>query len=267
MSTRQRSSRTPAFILRQQAWGEADRLLTLFTPQQGKIRVVAKGVRRANSRRAGHLEAFTLSDVLLSQGRDLAILTQAESLESYRPLHEDLQRFAAASYVVELLDRLTVEAEPQPELFELLQQTLAALCQTEQIGLLLCYFELHSLAIAGFQPELQRCVWSGVEIEAVDQFFDLSAGGVVCPAASQQAAQQLTPPALLPITVQTLKLLRIIQRSHWQVLATLPVPAGTLATAELLLRKYTSQIITKTRPAADFLREMRSSYGQHSNTP
>ena len=100
MPTRTRTQRVEAIVLRHHDWGEADRLLWLFTRQIGKLQVVAKGVRKPRSRKAGHLEPFTRVELLLASGRELPIITQAEALEAYLTLREDLVRLGYASYVV-----------------------------------------------------------------------------------------------------------------------------------------------------------------------
>ena len=88
--TRQRLYRTPAVILKRMDLGEADRIVTLYSRDVGKIRAVAKGVRRTTSRSAGHLEPFTLSDVMFAVGRELDVISQADTLESFRQVREDL---------------------------------------------------------------------------------------------------------------------------------------------------------------------------------
>ncbi|HEX9029302.1 MAG TPA: DNA repair protein RecO, partial [Anaerolineales bacterium] len=80
MPPRERSFRVEAIVLRHQDWGEADRLLSLYTPDMGKVRTIAKGVRKMRSRKAGHLEPFTRSSLLMARGRDMLIITQAETL-------------------------------------------------------------------------------------------------------------------------------------------------------------------------------------------
>ena len=85
-----RSFRLEAVVLRHNDWGEADRLLGLFTLEMGKLRALAKGVRKLRSRKAGHLEPFTRVNLLLARGRDLPLITQVETLDPYLPLHEGL---------------------------------------------------------------------------------------------------------------------------------------------------------------------------------
>src|SRR5260370_17468094 len=99
-------------------------MVTLFTPDLGKVRVVAKGIRKPRSRKAGHLELFTCSKLLLAVGRDLDIITQAEGVDPYRPLRDDLLRGAYGAYMVELLDRFTPDEEENAEIYSLLPQGL-----------------------------------------------------------------------------------------------------------------------------------------------
>src|SRR5512141_2110255 len=100
--TQPRSFRAEAVVLRHMDWGEADRLLTLYTREHGKVRAVAKGARRIKSRKAGHLEPFTKVVLQLAQGRDLLIVTQADTLEAPLSIGADLEKTGYASYVVEL---------------------------------------------------------------------------------------------------------------------------------------------------------------------
>src|SRR5512135_3495534 len=128
MPKTEHSFRVTAVVLRHSDWGEADRLLTLFTREQGKLRAVAKGARKARSRKAGHLEPFTHVRLQLAKGRDLPIVTQAETVDAYLPLRENLVLTSQASYVMELLDRFTYEdGSENSAIFRPLTETLARL--------------------------------------------------------------------------------------------------------------------------------------------
>jgi DNA repair protein RecO (recombination protein O) len=126
---RVRLYRTEAIVLRRSDFGEADRLLTLYTPEWGKLRVIAKGVRKPTSRKSGHLELFTHSRLLVAKGRNLDIVTQAETLHSFRALREDLLRTGWAYYAAELLDRFVEEGIEDRPLFNLFLATLGWLCE------------------------------------------------------------------------------------------------------------------------------------------
>ena len=114
---------------------------------------------RQASRKAGHIEPFTYTDLLVAKGKNLDIVTQAETIEPHRHVREDLWRSSWAYYVVELADAFTQEADPNDLLFDLLLETLSRLDQQGMdYGLAVRYYELHLLALVGFQPQLFRCV-------------------------------------------------------------------------------------------------------------
>src|SRR5512140_1535090 len=124
MPSTERSLRTEVVVLRHSDWGEADRLLVLFGREAGKLRAIAKGVRKLHSRKAGHLEPFTRVKLLLARGRDFWIVTQAETVAAYLRIREDLLRTAYAARVIELLDRFSYEEGANRALYQLLVDTL-----------------------------------------------------------------------------------------------------------------------------------------------
>ncbi len=153
-----RSIRVHAIVLRHADWGEADRLVTLYTREHGKLRAIAKGARKITSRKAGHLEPFTHVKLQLARGRDLFIVTQAETLEAYQPLRESLELTGTASYLVELLDRFMYEEKsPNPTLFRLLADSLKRLADGGDIWLTVRYYEMRLLDYLGFRPQLFQC--------------------------------------------------------------------------------------------------------------
>ena len=205
-----RSIRTEAIVLRQQVFGEADRILTLLTPNRGKVAAIAKGVRRISSRKAGHLDLFMRADVLLSIGRNLDIINQAQSIDSFRLLREDLLRSSYASYCVELLDRFTPDGETNHELYRLLADTLSRVNGSDDLALTARYYELHLLTIVGFRPELEHCLGAGELVKPEDQYFDSLSGGVLCPRCGSQR------PGARPISMSALKVMRFLQRSTYE---------------------------------------------------
>lgn len=184
--TNERLYRTDALILRRTDFGEADRLLTIYTPARGKLRLLAKGVRKTTSRKAGHVELFMLTNMLVAQGRTWDIISQAEIVQAYRGLREDLDKTSHAYYVAELIDRFTEEYDPNTPLFELLALTLAHLEHVDDPFAVLRYFELHLLNLTGFQPQLHFCVACQKPLEPVDNnYFHFVDGGVLCPTHGQ----------------------------------------------------------------------------------
>ncbi len=252
MSRRSRSIRTEAVVLRQKNFGEADRILTLFTARLGKLSAIAKGVRRPGSRTGGHLDLYQRTDILLAKGRNLYIITQAEVIDGYRAVREDLARVSYASYCAELLDRFTVEeGEAQPPLYDLLTDTLSRLAETPNLALATRYFELQLLALVGFRPDLHTCVIGGETVQAEDQFFSAAEGGVVCPTDGPER------PGAVPLSLAALKVLRHLQRSPYDVVQRLQLGQAVHREVELVMERYISTILERRLKSADFVRRVR----------
>lgn len=251
MPARERTYRTEAIILRRKDFGEADRVLTLFTPNHGKFRAVAKGIRKPRSRKAGHLELFTCSKLLLAKGRDLDVITQAETANAYRPLREDLLRGAYAAYAVELLDKFTPDHEDNPDLYGLLSDALGWLSTTTNLALTARYYELHLLSMAGFQPQLYRCAACGHKIVAEDQYFSIQDGGAVC------AKDGKTHPGAVPVSLNGLKYLRYAQSNTYARVSGLKLPAGVAVEMETLLARYITHILERQLKSVEFLKLIR----------
>jgi DNA repair protein RecO (recombination protein O) len=250
--TKERLYRTDAIILRRSDFGEADRLLTVFTPERGKLRLMAKGVRKITSRKAGHVELFMLTDILVALGRTWDIVSQAEVVESYRDLREDLDKTSNAYYLAELVDRFTEEHDPNQPLYELLALTLARLSHIDDPFITLRYFDLHLLGLTGFQPQLHFCVACEEAIEPVENnYFHFVDGGVLCPLHGQ-----VRPNAeLLPLPV--LKVLRYLQTESWENAAKLQLTPTTRQQVETLLLGYITFLLERRLKSVDFLKRLR----------
>ena len=248
-----RSIRVHAIVLRHADWGEADRLVTIYTREHGKLRAVAKGARKITSRKAGHLEPFTQVKLQLSRGRDLFIVTQADTLEAYLPLRESLMLTGYASYLVELLDRFVYEDEsPNPSLFRLLADSLKRLADHTDTWLTVRYYEMRLLDYLGFRPQLFSCSNCGREIKPEDQFFSFSLGGVVCPRCGQGL------PHLKSITMDTLKYLRHFQRSSFAEASRARPSPEVRVEAENLMQGYFTYLLERELNSPGFLKTVRA---------
>lgn len=252
-----RTYRTHAIILKRQTMGEADRLLTLLTPANGKVRVIAKGARKPASRKTGHVELFTRADVLIARGRgEIDVLTQAEVVATYLPLREDLARGAYANYIVELLDRFTFEGDDVPgdasRLFELLNGTLRQLCHDEDPRRLTRYYELNLLEYFGFRPELQECVITREILLPEDQYFSFAEGGVVAPDGAPHTN------GLVGLSLKTLKLLRHMQRNPYKKLVQLAISEDVHRDAERIMLGYITYILESKLQSVDFIQRLRN---------
>ena len=178
-----RSFRAEAVVLKHRDQGEADRMLTLYSRERGKVRALAKGVRKTHSRKAGHLEPFTHVSLQLAIGRNWFVVSQAEAQETFNHLRESLDTIGFASYLIELVDKFTYEEEENAPVFHLLVQTLRRLNRGDSPNLVTRYFEIRLLDNFGFRPELKNCVVSGEEILGRRPIFLCFPWGCHCPQA------------------------------------------------------------------------------------
>lgn len=173
--------RDEAIVLRTHKLGEADRIITLLTRQHGRVRAVAKGVRRTTSRWGSRLEPFTHVDLQLAEGRTLDVITQAETLTPFGSgLGLDYDRYTAGTAMLETAERLVVEdKQPALQQFLLLVGGLRALVGGEHgPGQVLDAFMLRSLSVAGYAPSFDQCARCGDP--GPHRWFNPAAGGVLC---------------------------------------------------------------------------------------
>jgi DNA repair protein RecO (recombination protein O) len=148
-------------VLRTYKLGEADRIVVVLTRGHGKVRAVAKGVRKTKSRFGGRLEPAGHVDLLLYEGRgELDIVSQADTLDHFRPLRDDLDRLGRAVAMLEAADQLSLEREPAPRLYDMLVGALRTLAG-QDAPLVVPGFLLKALALEGFRPQVEACVACG----------------------------------------------------------------------------------------------------------
>lgn len=253
MSGRERVYRTEGVVLRRHDLGEADRLTTVYTREYGKVRLVAKGVRRPRSRKAGHLEPFTRVALLIARGRELDIITQVETIDDYPGLRENLTQLGQASYISELLDRFSVEeGEGNYVQYELLLKSLERLTQEgfEPRSVVL-YFELRLLDLVGYRPELFRCVNCGSEIRPEDQFFSSHQGGILCPNCGREKRN------VHLVSLAGLKVLRHYQRSSYETAAAPRVSKELFDEVDQLLEHYINYLLERRLNVPAFMRRIK----------
>ncbi len=251
MPRSEHSQRVEAIILRHSDWGETDRLLVLFTREKGKIRAIAKGVRRIHSRKAGHIEPFMRSTLQLALGHDFWLVTQAETLAYYAPLTEDLVRTGYAAYMIELVDRFTMEEGQNVSLYLLLAETLQRIAEEPDPFIAVRYGELRMLDLFGFRPELFKCVQCGSQITAQDQFFSAALGGAVCPRCG------LTLDGARPVSLDALKYLRHMQRSSYQTAQKAVIAPTTRNEMETLIQHDITYNLERKLNTPEFLRRVK----------
>jgi DNA repair protein RecO (recombination protein O) len=209
-SFRGKLTRDDAVVLRVQKLGESDRIVTMLTRRHGRVRAVAKGVRRTSSRFGARLEPFGHIDVQWIEGRSLHVVSQVEGLDLYgKRLVEDYPRYTVASAIAETAERLTpIEHEPSLRLFLLTIGALRTLAAGEHtVSLVLDAYLLRALTIAGWAPALRDCAVCGTK--GVHRAFSVPAGGCVCEACRPPGAARPAP--------ATIELMTALSEGDWAV--------------------------------------------------
>jgi DNA repair protein RecO (recombination protein O) len=243
----ERYYQTEAMIIKKIKLGEADRILTLYTLGRGKIEAVAKGVRRPKSKMAGHLELLTYSQLRLAHGRNLDTIIGSQTLDSFMSLKNDLWLTSYGLYTAEMVNQFTAEHIENPALFQLLLETWRCLSQADNAELTLRYFELHLLESVGYRPQLQECVACRTELKPVENAFCSSAGGILCPDC------KYNHPAAFSISVDALKVLRLLQRSDFDIIKRLKINQELSLELKSALADYVRYILEREVKSAAWL--------------
>lgn len=179
-------------VLRTYAFGEADKVVILVSPNSGKLRTVAKGIRKTKSRFGGRLEPYSHVDLVLYEGRNLDTITQVSVIEAYPRLRADYDAVMLASAMTEAVDATVQEDESAVGHFLTLQRGLAALEEGNRNRDLLSAFFLRMADVLGVAASLDRCAGCGRPQRSGEQFrFGFAAGGVVCPTCAPAGAYRL----------------------------------------------------------------------------
>jgi DNA repair protein RecO (recombination protein O) len=249
-----RNYQTEAIIIKKIKLGEADRILTLYTPHLGKIQAVAKGVRRPRSKLAGHLELLTHSLVSLARGRNIDTITGSQTINSFLPLKSDLQLTSYALYATELVNQFTADNIENYPLFELLLKAMNQLCQGGDNELVLRYFELHLLNEVGYRPQLQHCVSCHSPLKATTNSFCPSAGGMLCPNCSQSLALGgQSQPLTYPLSANAQKVLQLLQNNDYSAASRLKINPELSHQLEMVMRNYLKYLLEREIKSAAWL--------------
>ena len=249
-----------AIVLRQRRLGEADRIVSLFTPEGYRIEAVAKGVLKPTSRMGGHLEVLNRCSLLLAQGRSLDVVTQAQAVETFDGLRSDLQRLSAGLYVAELVDRFTEAGptnEPDGRVYHLLLSALRLLEEgAQELGMVCRFFEMRLLDALGYRPQLAQCVSCGQPLEPRDQYFAPGSGGALCPECPGPDTG-----AVRALSLNALKVLRLLQTQPFAEAARLRVSAALAAELEGHMREAVHYALDRDIRSAAFMDRVRRPAG------
>ena len=246
MTTAPKTYKTEAIVLRHHPIGEADYLLTLYTPNRGKLRAVARGARRIKSKLGGHVEPPMRASLFMAKGQNLDSVNQAEALEGFRPLREDLDRLSKALYMLELVDSFSQEEQPNYPIYRLALDSLRSL-SGDAPPALLPYFQMRLLDYSGFRPELHRCVECEAGLEPGLHSFSPSQGGALC--------DSCHPPgvSIMPMSLNAIKALRFLQNESMSRAERLSLNRDTLAELERLLGTLLRHVLDRDVKTSRFL--------------
>jgi len=253
--------KTEGVVLKHSYTGEADALLTFCTPERGKLRAIARGVRRPKSRLAGHLEPLTHCTMMLAEGRNFDIVSGCETLDSFQAVRSDLWLLSCSLYVADLTDRLSAEGAENRPLYRLLLSALHSLSGGVDPALVLRYFELRSLACSGYLPELWKCVLCHRKLEATTNYFSPAAAGLLCPDCRGKEGLDR------PTSVDTVKVLRFFAQNECSALTRLRLKPRQASEIEDLMQGYVTYILDREVASAKWLRQLRADEGQMRKVP
>ena len=244
---------TEAIVLSRFDLGEADRVLTLITPGGGKLKVIAKGIRRTTSRIGGSLEPFAELTVALARGRTFDVVTQVSVGHAWLRLRDSLEATATAWYLAELADRSLEERHAAEPVYALLRRAYELLDAEMAPGRVARWFEMHLLDELGQRPEVDRCVECDRVLEADERFrWVPPLGGVLCercPGPGHERAD---------LTLDALKLLKAYQRLDIEAIAALRLAPAVERETEAALRDFVRGALEREARSLAFLDEVRA---------
>jgi DNA repair protein RecO (recombination protein O) len=244
---------TEAIVLTRFDLGEADRVMTLITPAGGKLKAIAKGIRRPTSRIGGSLEPFAELTVSMARGRTFDVVTQVSVGHAWLRLRDSLESTATAWYLAELADRSLEERHAAEAVYALLRRAYELLDAEMQPGRVARWFEMHLLDELGQRPEVDRCVECDRILEAGERFrWVPPLGGVLCERCPGPGHERTA------LSLEALKLLKAYQRLDIEAIATLRLTSAVETETEAALREFMRAALEREARSLAFLDEVRA---------
>ena len=234
-------------------YGEADRILTLLTPSHGKVKAIAKGIRRPTSRIGGSLEPFAELRLALAVGRTFDVVTQVEVIHPWLNLRDDLVSFGTASYLAELAERTQEERHAAESVYVLLKRAYELLDGGMAPGRVARWYEIRLADELGVRPEVDRCVECGRLLDPGERYrWVPPLGGVLCERCPGP------PHERTELSLEGLKLLKAYQRMDSEAIAGLRVRAEVEAEVERTMRAFLEFSLDRAPKSLAFLDEVRA---------
>jgi DNA repair protein RecO (recombination protein O) len=250
---------TDAIVLSRFDLGEADRVMTLITPDYGKLKAIAKGIRRPASRIGGSLEPFAELSVVLARGRTFDVVTEVRVGRAWLGLRDHLESAATAWYLAELADRSLEERHGAQAMYDLLHRAYELLDAGMDPGRVARWYEMHLADELGQRPEVDRCVECDRMLEATETFrWVPPLGGVVCGRCPGPPAQRTG------LTLDALKLLKAYQRLDIEAIAALRLPEAVEREVEAAMRDFMRVALERDPRSLAFLDEVRAGHAEQA---
>jgi DNA repair protein RecO (recombination protein O) len=247
-----RTYQTEAIVIKKTKLGEADTILTLYTPNLGKIQGFAKSLRKTKSKMAGHLELLTHSQISLVRGRNLDTVTGAQTIDSFLPLKSDLELTSAALYATELVNQFAADDVEDEPVFQLLLATLQRLSQGQNSDLVLRYFEIQLLDLVGYRPQLEQCVACHKPLKESTNYFCPGAGGMVC------STCRSSQPFSYPLSSEAQKALRALQSGDYESVSEMTLTPELSHQLAVVIRNYIRYLLERDVKSAAWLDSLRA---------
>lgn len=240
--------RVHGIVIRSMDYGEGNKIITLFTREQGKMSVVVRGAKKVKSRYGSSAQLFTYGDYLFFRSGQLGTLNHSEILEPFHKIREDLHMAAHASYLAELTDRMLGDQEGQPFLFDQLKASLQAIQDGKDVQIIDHLYEMKMLMYAGYTPELNSCVSCRQQVDAAA--ISPGLGGILCePCLSRD-------PQAIRLTPGVYKLLRVFIQMNVQRLGQIDVKPQTKELLKQIMRSYFDVHVGINFKSRSFLEQM-----------
>lgn len=251
MTVRMALEKVEGVVIRTRDLGEADRIVSLYTREKGKIRAVAKGARRPRNRFASLAQVLVHGRFGVFQSKGLGTLSQGELIASFKMIRTDLLKMAYALFIAELYDHMMEEGDPAPELYGLLLSAMHAIesAQSSDLEKIFIAFALKFLALMGYALELDQCVKCGGEVSSAARISP-KLGGLVCGACSPDA------PDAVEVSLGMIQVMRRLFKSSFRIASSLRVPDRDLRTIGSVARNSLGLQLSSPLKSMDFLESM-----------
>ena len=249
---RSRSYQTRGIVLKSTSLKEADLLITLCTPENGKIKAVAKGASKSTSRLVGHLETLNHTQLTLSKSKNVDFITQAEVITSFRNIKKDFGRLTTAANLTDLTNEFMIESPGHSRIFQLLFASLTALEKPKFNAIISPFFKLRLLTITGFGPNFSSCTVCETKNLISCQNFSLKNGGILC---NTCATSNQPTIYIKDIILQTIKKLQLIVKISQ--LLNIKMFSSDIEEFENILNIFTNYQLDKEPNSQKFIRKLK----------